>query len=118
MNEIHKYQKDNPDKYRIIDNLNVDRYDGYKTAFVLQSRNSHRYMWIGLIYLDSSKIDDFDDINLSLIPTTNVGGMTQKWLEHQITDTYIPTTDELQWNKSHIYHTNGLYLIKHLWSIT
>jgi len=52
MNEIHNYQMENPDRYIIMDSdmflidyMDIDRYDGYKVAYVLQTREEHRYMW-------------------------------------------------------------------------
>ena len=91
MNEIYKYQMNNPDRYMIIDSdmflidyMDINKYDGYKVAFVLQTREEHRYMWSGLIYMDMRNVDEFKDINWSLTPTTDVGGMTNRWLERYI----------------------------------
>ncbi len=130
MNEIHKYQMMNPDRYMVIDSdmflidyMDINKYDEYKAAFVLQSRGEHRYMWSGLVYMDMRNVDEFRDINWSLTPKTDVGGMTREWLERHIKideekGYKIPTTDEIRWNKEDIYNTNNLYYIRHLWSLT
>ena len=64
MNIMLNYQKENPDKYLILDSdlfliseMNINKYDGYKCAFVLQTReNNYRYMWNGLVYMDMNLI--------------------------------------------------------------
>lgn len=130
MNAIHKYQMDNPDRYLIIDSdmflidyMDINRYDGYKIAFVLQSREDHRYMWNGLIYMDMRIVDDFNDINWSLTYNTDTGGMTRDYLERNIkidelSCCIIPTAEQIRWNKGGIYNKGKLYYIKHLWSLT
>jgi hypothetical protein len=130
MNEIHNYQMENPDRYIIMDSdmflidyMDIDRYDGYKVAYVLQTREEHRYMWSGLIYMDMRNVDEFRDINWFLTPTTDVGGMTRKWLERYIKideekGNKVPTIEEIRWNKDGIYNTDNLYYMRHLWSLS
>lgn len=123
------YQKENPDKYLIVDSdmflidyMNINKYDKYKCAFVLQIRqNNYQYMWNGLVYMDSNLIKD--DINLldwGMLNFTDTGGKTNEWLEKQILNDniYVPTDLELRYNKEINYNKKSLYYIKHLWSLT
>lgn len=129
MNIMLNYQKQNPDKYLIVDSdmflidyMDINKYDKYKCAFVLQIRqNNYRYMWNGLVYMDSNLIKD--DINLldwGMLNFTDTGGKTNEWLEKQILidNIYVPTDLELRYNKEINYNKKSLYYIKHLWSLS
>ncbi len=129
MNIMLNYQKENPDKYLILDSdmflidyMDVNKYDGYKCAFVLQSReNNYRYMWNGLVYMDMNLIkDDINDLDWGLTPFTDTGGKTRDWLERQFKneDIYVPTGEELRYKKDINYNSKSLYFIKHLWSMS
>jgi hypothetical protein len=130
MNEIYKYQMENPDRYLIIDSdmflidyMDINKYDGYNMAIVLQSRDEHRYMWNGLIYMDMRDVNKFRDMNWFLTEKTDVGGMTRECLERYMkmdeeSGYKIPTMNEIRWNKDGIYNTNNIYYIRHLWSLT
>ncbi len=129
MNVILNYQKENPDKYLILDSdmflidyMDINKYDGYKCAFVLQSReNNYRYMWNGLVYMDMNLIkDDINDLDWGLTPFTDTGGKTRDWLERQFEneDIYVPTGEELRYKKDINYNSKSLYFIKHLWSMS
>lgn len=129
MNIMLKFQKENPDKYLILDSdmflidyLDITKYYSYKIAFVLQSReNNYRYMWNGIVYMDINLMkDDMDDFDWGLMPFTDVGGKTHDWLERQMKndDIYIPTEKELRNDKITNFNLKSLYYIKHLWSIT
>ena len=130
MNEIYKYQMNNPDRYMIIDSdmflidyMDIDKYDKYKIAFVLQSRGDHIYMWNGIVYMDMRNVEEFIDIDWSLTPKTDVGGMTRNFLERyikidELNGCIIPTTEDIRWNKDGIYNKGNLYYIKNLWSLT
>jgi hypothetical protein len=129
MNVMLNYQKENPDKYLILDSdmflidyMDINKYDGYKCAFVLQSReNNYRYMWNGLVYMDMNLIkDDINDLDWGLTPFTDTGGKTRDWLERQFKneDIYVPTGEELRYKKDINYNSKSLYFIKHLWSMS
>jgi hypothetical protein len=129
MNIMLNYQKENPDKYLILDSdmflidyMDINKYDGYKCAFVLQSReNNYRYMWNGIVYMDMNLIKhDINDFDWDLMPFTDVGGKTHDWLERQMKndDIYVPTCEELRYKKDTNYNLKSLYYIKHLWSLT
>jgi len=129
MNIMLNYQKENPDKYLILDSdmflidyMDINKYDGYKCAFVLQTRESnYRYMWHGVVYMDMNLIkDDINDLDWQLQPFTDTGGKTHDWLERQIKndDIYVPTGEELRYKKDINYNLKSLYYIKHLWSLS
>lgn len=129
MNIMLNYQKENPDKYLILDSdmflidyMDVNKYDGYKCAFVLQTREyNYRYMWNGLVYMDMNLIkDDINDLDWGLTHFTDTGGKTRDWLERQFKndDIYVPTGEELRYKKDTNYNLKSLYYIKHLWSMS
>lgn len=123
-NYILKYQLSYPNKYLCIDSdmflitdFNGDDYLNYDCAIVLQSRNNFQinYMWNGLFYFDTTKMQNLNLLNWSCCPGCDVGGMMQTWLTMQ-TNTF-PNTDEIRHtNKS--FHKDGIYYIKHLWSMS
>lgn len=126
MNYILEYQKNNPDKYLLldsdmflVDDFDIAIYEKYDCAIVLQSRNNHRinYLWNGVYYFDMTKMKNIDLLNWSHCTYCDVGGMMQEWLKLQTANTVIPTTDDIRW-RNNIYHTNTIYFIKHLWSCT
>jgi hypothetical protein len=119
---ILKYQKDNPDKYLLLDSdmflvdyFDINKYSNYDCAIVLQSRKNEGYLWPGLCYLDITKMNNFDLINWSLCPGFDTGGMTKEWLKKQMVNTPIPNTDEIRYTNKE-FHINNIYFIKHLWS--
>lgn len=131
MNEMHKYQLLNPDKYLIIDSdmflidyFDIDRYKNYKSAILLQERDYNnkkiKYLWNGIVYLDTTIDNNLNLINWNLIyGLTDVGGYTYEWLKTQIKEKErIPETEEIRYNKENIFNTSNIYFIKHLWSLT
>ena len=121
-NHVIKYQKENPDKYLLLDSdmflvdyFDINKYSQYDCAIVLQNRNNEGYLWPGLCYLDMTKIKHFDLINWDICPGFDSGGMTKEWLKIQMANTPIPDTNEIRLSNK-IFHTNGVYFIKHLWS--
>jgi hypothetical protein len=124
MNYILQYQKNNPDKYLLLDSdmflvdyFDITKYSEYDSAIVLQSRNNYKinYFWNGIYYFDMSRIKNIELLNWSVCTHCDVGGMMQKWLQIQLGNTLMPNTDEIRWtNKT--FHTNDIYFIKHLWS--
>ena len=124
MTFILNYQKQNPDKYLLLDSdmflidyFDINKYSQYDCAIVLQSRNDFKinYFWNGIYYFDMTKIKNLDLLNWSCCPGCDTGGMTQEWLQKQMKDKPIPNTDEIRW-KNKLFHTNNIYFIKHLWS--
>ena len=124
MTFILNYQKQNPDKYLLLDSdmflidyFDINKYSQYDCAVVLQSRNNFKvnYFWNGIYYFDMTKMKNLDLLNWSCCPGCDVGGMMQEWLQKQMKDKPIPNTDEIRW-KNKLFHTNNIYFIKHLWS--
>ena len=122
MNYILQYQKNNPDKYLLLDSdmflidyFNIDKYSNYDCAVVLQSRNEHNinYFWNGICYFDMTKMKNVELLNWNCCENCDIGGMMQEWLKKQLTT--IPNTDEIRWTDKE-FHTNNIYFIKHLWS--
>jgi hypothetical protein len=126
MNYILRYQKENPDKYFIIDSdmfliadMDINRYSQYECAIVLQTRNNNiHYFWNGLSYMDFTKISDIDLLDWTPITEgppeewSDVGGSMKKWLKQKHP---LPNTDDIRWKKE-TFHTDSVYFIKHLWS--
>ena len=124
MTFILNYQKNNPDKYLLLDSdmflidyFDINKYSQYDCAVVLQSRNNFKvnYFWNGIYYFDMTKMKNLDLLNWTCCPGCDVGGMMQEWLQKQMKDKPIPNTDEIRW-KNKLFHTNNIYFIKHLWS--
>lgn len=123
MTFILNYQKNNPDKYLLLDSdvflidyFDINKYSQYDCAVVLQSRNNFKvnYFWNGIYYFDMTKMKNLDLLNWTCCPGCDVGGMMQEWLQKQMKDKPIPNTDEIRW-KNELFHTNNIYFIKHLW---
>jgi hypothetical protein len=123
MNFILEYQKQNPDKYLVIDSdmflidyFYEDDYKNFDCAIVLQSRmnNKYNYFWNGLYYFDITKMDNLKMLNWNL-NNYDVGGMMTYWLNNKTKN--IPKTEEIRWTNNN-YNQDGIYYIKHLWSCT
>ena len=126
MNYILEYQKNNLDKYLLLDSdmflidyFDINKYSDYDCAIVLQSRKQYKinYFWNGIYYFDLTKMKNLKLLNWNLLPGSDVGGMMQEWLIKQMGNTEIPDTDEIRWTDK-IFHTNDIYFMKHLWSCT
>ena len=124
MNYILEYQKNNHDKYLLLDSdmflvdyFDINKYKNYDYAIVLQSRNNNKinYFWNGIYYFDMMKMKNKELLNWNCSPHCDVGGMMQGWLKTQMRNTTIPNTDEVRWTNKE-FHTNDIYFIKHLWS--
>jgi hypothetical protein len=122
MNYILEYQKQNPDKYLLLDSdmflidyFDINKYSQYNCAIVLQSRNNFKlnYFWNGIYYFDMTKLKDIELLNWNCCVDCDVGGMMQEWLKKQTVD--IPNTDVIRWTNN-VFHTKDIYFIKHLWS--
>jgi hypothetical protein len=123
---ILPYQKNNPDKYLVIDSdmflvdkFDIEKYSKYECAIVLQSRNINEivvnYLWTGLCYLDFTRIQDIDIFDWNVCDGFDSGGMTQFWFKKHMKNNIIPTTYDIRWTDG-IFHTENTYFIKHLWS--
>lgn len=126
MNYILNYQRENPDKYLLldsdmflIDHFDVSRYSNYDCAIVLQSRYDGRinYLWNGIYYFDMTKIKNNHMLDWNCSVGCDTGGMTQEWLLNQMGGCKMPNTDSIRWTDE-TFHTQNIYFIKHLWSCT
>ena len=126
MNYILEYQKNNPDKYLLLDSdmflvdyLDINKYSKYDCAIVLQSRNDNttHYFWNGIYYFDTTKLKDMELLNWNCCVNCDVGGMNKEWLKKQMENTPIPNTNDIRW-KDKENHTNNIYFIKHLSSFS
>ena len=124
MNFILSFQKENPDKYLLIDSdmflidkFEPSQYSGYDCAVVLQSRNNYKthYFWNGIYYFDFNKMKNIDLLNWSCAPGLDVGGMMQQWLTDQTKN--LPDINEIR-HSNKVFHKDDIYYIKHLWSCT
>jgi hypothetical protein len=116
MNYILEYQKKYPDKYLLLDSdmflidyFDVNKYQNYACAIVLQSRNENKinYFWNGIYYFDMIKMKNKEFLNWNCSTYCDVGGMMQEWLKKQMENILIPNTNEIR-------VTNDIYFIKHL----
>ena len=124
MTFILNYQKQNQDKYLLLDSdmflidyFDINKYAKYDCAVVLQSRNNFKtnYFWNGIYYFDIIKMKNLDLLNWSCCPGCDTGGKTKEWLKKQMGNISIPNTDEIRWTNKK-FHTDNTYFIKHLWS--
>lgn len=124
MNYILEYQKNNQDKYLLLDSdmflidyFDINKYSNYHSAIVLQSRNQYKinYFWNGIYYFDLTKMKNLELLNWNCSTHCDTGGMMQEWLKKQMENIPIPNTDEIRWTDKE-YHTNNIYFIKHLCS--
>lgn len=131
LNNMLLFQLNNPDKYLYIDSdmilidyLDINKYNNYSCAIVLQHRvdNNNKdinYIWPGLCYFDMDKIYNKSLLNWSLANYTDTGGMMYRWLINQNNYKPFPSCIDIR-NTNNIekYHTDTIYYIKHLWSST
>ena len=122
MNYILEYQKNNPDKYLLLDSdmflidyFDSNKYSNYYCAIVLQSRHkcAIKYFWNGIYYFDLTQMKNLELLNWDCCTHCDVGGMMQEWLKKQMEDTYMPNTDENRLTNKNFY-TNDIYFIEHL----
>lgn len=122
MNYILNYQKQNVDKYLIIDSdmflidkFDIKKYENYHCAIVLQKRHVN-YFWNGIYYFDFTRMKNIDKLNWNVTPGCDVGTYMQEWLNLQTNGVY-PDTDEIRWTNKN-FNSDTIYYIKHLWSTT
>jgi hypothetical protein len=124
MNYILEYQKNNPDKYLLLDSdmflidyFDINKYSNYDCVIVLQSRNQDKinYFWNGIYYFDITKMKNLELLNWNCCENCDVGGMMQEWLKKQMANSPMPNTHEIRYSNNQ-FNTNNIYFIKHLWS--
>jgi len=121
---MKKFQLENPDKYLLldndmflIDNLDINKYNGYKAAIVLTERNNDtiHYIWPGLCYLDFTYPNhNFESLYWNIVSDqTDVGGATLFWLRDQIlVNEKMPTEYQALRDFSKNYNTKYIYFMK------
>jgi len=129
LNFMLKYQKENPDKYLIIDSdmflidyFNPSKYSNYDCAVILQSRDNNRinYFWNGLFYFDMNKIKNKSLLDWSCCDQCDVGGMMHKWINEWLKEDNshtLPTVETIRHSNGSLINDN-IYFIRHLWSCT
>ena len=125
MNEILKFQLENPDKYLILDSdmflidfLDINKYNNFTAAIVLQQRLNKKinYIWPGLCYFNMNNPSLYLSLRWDMIEYCDNGGASFIWLNNQIKDNEkIPSVEYLRYNN---YNISNIYFISHLWSLT
>ena len=110
MNFILNYQKKNPDKYLLLDSdmflindLYINDLKG-DCAIVLQNRDNYQYIWNGLYYFDTIKLN-MELMNWHCTLNTDTGGCMNKWLidaKGKNNIMYINHLSSLNWNNDDI----------------
>jgi hypothetical protein len=120
--------KDNADKYLIIDSdmflidyFDIEEYNDYYTAIVIQEREYLKYVWPGFFYINmktAPMLNFFTDFNLGLFNNirTDTGGGTCKWLHNIEVD--FPSANNIRKDDYNIYNKNNIKYVKHLWSLS
>ena len=126
MNYMYEYMLQHKDEYLIIDsdmfpidNINIDKYREHDCAIVLQHRDyikPFQYIWNGLFYFNMNTMNDVESIRWDKCFNADVGGMTYEWLSNKCCN--LPTVYEIRTNKVETYSRDGIYFIRHLWSLT
>jgi len=130
MNIMLRYQLENPDIYLILDSdmflidyLDIEKYEKYNSAVVLQSREYNNnllyYIWNGIIYININKIKNKEILNWNLLlGITDVGGSMNRWLNNELEENEkLPLVEDIRY-KNINYRLKNIYLIKHLWSLS
>jgi hypothetical protein len=125
INFMYQYMLKNKDEYLIIDSdmflindFYVENYRQYDCAIVLQNREylNINYIWNGLFYFNTQKMNDLEMISWDQAFTSDVGGMTYKWLNKKCEN--LPNVVNIRNSEKNIFNKDGIYFIKHLWSLT
>jgi len=127
LNFMLKYQKENPDKYLIIDSdmffidyFNPNKYSNYDCGVILQTRNNNKinYFWNGLCYFDMNKLKNQSLLDWGCCKQCDVGGNMHKWVDIWLEENkshVLPLVEDLQFSNKNIINDNILF-IRHLWS--
>lgn len=129
MNIILQYQLDNPDEYFIIDSdmffinkYDINKFQNYDMAIILQNRFNNNininYIWNGIYYMNFNKLKYKEMMNWNCIPNTDVGGMMYQWLLKYNNYNNFPDTKIIRYEYHKVNHSNNIFYIHHLWSLT
>ena len=100
-NFMLEYQKENPDKYLILDSdmflvdeIDFDsEYAQYNAAVLLQTRfinnTEYKYIWNGIAYFDMERITHQYEMDWNLCNGCDTGGMMKEWLSKQTNVYYL-----------------------------
>lgn len=113
MNVILEYQKENPDRYLLLDSdmfllddFTEEEFKHYDCAVVLQNRHDYYYIWNGLYYFNTPNLN-MKKMNWHCTYNTDTGGRMNKWLmEKQLSDMeknniyFINHFSSLKWNET------------------
>jgi hypothetical protein len=115
----------NKDEYLIIDSdmflidyFDIEKYREYVCAIVLQNRPEPKinYIWNGLFYFNLHKMETPEIINWDQLFKSDVGGLTHSWLSKQ--SSTLPHVMDIRNSDKNKFNKDGIYFIKHLWSLT
>lgn len=128
LRRVVKYIKEHPDKYLIIDSdiflidyFDINEYDDYNCAVVIQDRFTIKYLWAGFLYINifnAPKLDLLTDFDTGVFENiiTDTGGGTYKWIMN--IDFNIPSVSEIRNSDYDFHNKNKIKYIKHLWSMS
>jgi hypothetical protein len=131
MNYILEYQKNNKEKYFLLDSdmflidyFDINTFNDYDCAIILQTRDDPlnvgeiiNYCWNGLYYFDFTRIKNIDLLDWYYCKGTDVGGKMRYWLNEQTN--VFPTCEAIRNSVvPGIFNRDSIYYIKHLWSGT
>jgi hypothetical protein len=125
INFMYNFMLKNNDEYLIIDSdmfliddFYLEKYREYDCAIVLQNREylNTNYIWNGLFYFNTQKMDELEIIRWDQAFSSDVGGMTYMWLNNKCKN--LPNVVDIRNSEKNIFNRDGIYFIKHLWSLT
>ena len=83
---------------------------------LLHGDNDINYIWNGLFYFNLYKMGSLHEICWDKILKADVGGMTHQWLNNKCAN--LPNVLDIRNSDENIFNRDGIYFIKHLWSLT
>ena len=114
------FMKLNIDEYLLLDgdmflisDLDLNIYNNFHSALVIQERPNLTYMWGNFFYLNLNKAKNIDKIDFSIVPGGDSASATNIWLNSYKTN--IPNCKEIRYSNNQ-YTDKYFYYIKHLWS--
>ena len=105
MNFMLEYQRTTPGRYLVLDSdmipVNYFKFGNEGVSIVLQERGGHPYFWNGLVFLNSTKINEMDMMCWNTLPGFDVGGAMILWMTATSTEkTFIKHLQSGQWDKN------------------